>query len=264
MKDNTSLFQMALAPDLFQSVWRAQRDRDAPQPTPSKAVADLEGVMLERWIKDMLACHPRVLLNICSAKPLDSHMADIDGLVRLARKPGMGDTMHASDDDLLLCINAKRCSSNHKPEKFQAIVDEFMDRDCNPDPDVEPICGLAQRHLFVSPQLNPTHKRAIEAAGHLALDIPDLIRELREGWPVINKALAEARRPTPPQPTEAEPEKPAKVAGRPAIRLAIGSLDRRSVLATGYRRAYLTRNPDATTGSAVGPLTIRNASVSAL
>ena len=208
MKDNTTLFQMALAPDLFQSDWRASLDQQEPMPGLSESVANLEGHMLERWIKDMLACRPSVLLNICSAKPLDSHMADIDGLVRLARKPGMGDTMHASDDDLLLCINAKRCSSNHKPEKFQAIVDEFMDRDCNPDPDVEPIRGLAQRRLFVSPQLNQTHKRAIEAAGHLALDIPDLIRELREGWPVINKALAEARRPPPPQPAEAEPQKP--------------------------------------------------------
>ncbi len=198
MKDNTTLFQLALAPDLFQSARRAKRDRQEPMPDPSESVANLEGVMLERWISAMLAYHPRVRMNVGSAKPLDDGQADIDGLVRLANEPVKGVQAHDRSHDLLLCINAKRRGRDHKPDKFCKIVQEFMDPKINPDPDVDAIRRLARRHLFVSPHLNPSHKQAIRAAGHLALDMPDLIRELHEGWPLVNQVLAEARRPLPP------------------------------------------------------------------
>ncbi len=198
MKDNTALFQMALAPDLFHSTRRARRDWDAPQPTPGKAVADLEGIMLERWIREMLAYHPGVIMNICSAKPLDSGQADIDGLVRVVHPPGQGVSAHDRSHDRLLCINAKRQGMDHDIDKFQTIVDDFMDPVHNPDSDVNSIRWLARRHLFVSPQISPKHRQEIHEAGHLALDIPDLVRDMRDGWPVINRALAVARRPAPP------------------------------------------------------------------
>ena len=208
MKDNTSLFQMALAPDLFHSAWRAKRDQDAPQPTPGKGMADLEGVMLERWIKDMLTEHPGVIMNICGAKPRVKGQGDIDGLVRVAWPPGKGASNRDKLQDRLLCINAKRQGKEHEIGKFQDIVHDFMDPACNPDADVDDIRALPRQHLFVSPQFDPKDRERIHAAGHLAMDMPDLIHDLYDNWPVLNTALAKARRPVPRTPPTSPVTKP--------------------------------------------------------
>ena len=208
MKDNTTLFQMALAPDLFQSDWRASLDQQEPMPGLSESVANLEGHMLERWIKDLLAQHPGVIMNVCGAKPLDGKMGDIDGLVRLAPLSAKGKMSHDRKADRLLCINAKRQGDEHKIDKFQDIVDDFMDPACNPDKDVDAIRELRRLHLFVSPQFGPQDRERIHAAGHLAMDIPDLIHDMYDNWPVLNTALAKARRPVPRTPQTSPGTKP--------------------------------------------------------
>ncbi len=187
--DNTALFQMNIAPDLFQIRHRTQGDESLAPRQLYEAQARHEGVMAERWVVEALKQSPHVLQGWSGAWPLlgegQEAKGDIDGLVRF-----MQDPQDYGQHDLLLCINAKRNSNDHKIEDFQKIVDDFMCEDINLDKNLDRIKDLPRRHLFFSPVFRPRDMKRIRAGGHLAFDIRTLAAEMEADWPQIRAQLA--------------------------------------------------------------------------
>ncbi len=206
LNDNTTLFQLAIAPDLFRPRYIMNPPKSPKINDMMRALETLEGESLERFVTAWLGCHPHVMdahYGALPPAPKGQTLPDIDVLVRLGQSPrGRG------PHDLLVLGNAKRDSTLHNAGEFQSIVERFMAQgttdlnDRNKSVDIEEIRPLPRCLLFVSPIFDPDARSRIQAAGHLAFDLPAMATEIQAGWPRLNAQLATAplTSPEPPQP----------------------------------------------------------------
>ncbi len=162
-----------------------------------KRLKDLEGDMLERLVVQWLAAHPQHINSVWGALPPGGrdHVADIDGLALLGWDEPVRPQAH-----MLVCVNAKRTSRDHKIEDFQKIIDRFM-QGADQNSDIQVLQTLPRHHLFVSPVMQPDDRQRLEADGHLAFDWPTMAAEMQKGWPRLRALM-------PPEPEPAAEETP--------------------------------------------------------
>ena len=174
---------------------KGKRHRPGLDANALQRLTRLEGGHMERVARDWLDEHPQCLWSEWGVWAPDGraqNIGDIDALALVGW--GTLDDVPQPTTHMLLCVNAKRDSGEHKVPEFQALVDTFMslkDR----DPDIDEIHALPRHHLFVSPVMEPEDRQRLEAAGHLAFDWPSMMAEMAADWPLIR-----ARMPEPPDP----------------------------------------------------------------
>ncbi len=205
LNDNTTLFQLVLAPDMFIPDYRAAQLKPLAIENMIQALQELEGAALEHLTSDWLMGHPHVQESYAGAKapaPKCQDLGDIDVLARCKQ-----DEDRWSPRDLLLLVNAKRNSQEHDIGAFEQTIRRFMAQGTAPenDPDqvirqeIRELRDLPHTLLFVSPVFEPADRDRIQAAGHLPLALNDMIVERRADWPLLQERLERARQAEPGQ-----------------------------------------------------------------
>ena len=214
LNDNTTLFQLCIAPDLFPPRYRPAMAPPLETDHAVQALEQMEGKSMERLGAAWLLGHSHVRESYAGAEPAGPKgktKSDIDVLARIKQKEtGLG------PQDLLVLGNAKRNSSKHDCRAFQDAVECFMARGRLPkdDPEYSPeiarICQLPHTLVFVSPAFQAADRERIQDAGHLAFDIGDMATERRNGWPFLHERLEWARTAGPAQEIGMAPPAPPK------------------------------------------------------